>query len=161
ERIRAVKADRRIHLGPGLTFLFENSDTMLYQVQEMLRAESITADELIQHEIDTDNDLIGDRGELDCTLLIEIDDPSARDQALRRWHDLPETLYSETVGGRRIPARFDPRQVGEQRISSVHYLKFSLGDQIPAGIGSTHPEFDASVRLEPRQAAALAADLIA
>src|SRR5690606_7249561 len=75
-KILAQKADRRIHLGPVLTFLFENHDTVLYQVQEMLRAEGIDAEPHIQHEIDTYNELLGERGDLGCTLLVEIDDAS-------------------------------------------------------------------------------------
>src|SRR5262245_3415147 len=74
-RILDEKAKRRVHVGEHLTFLFESTDTILYQVQEMMRLEQTVRESEIQHEIDTYNQLLGDAGELGCTLLIEIDDP--------------------------------------------------------------------------------------
>ena len=156
----AQKQDRRIHLGPYLTFLFENHDTILYQVQEMIRTEGIDGEPAIQHEIDTYNELLGDRGELGCTLLIEISDDEERPGLLARWTNLPETIYMTTQGGERSPAQFDPRQVGTDRISSVQYLKFAIGDRILQRIGCSHPDFELEVELEPRQIAALSKDLV-
>ena len=158
--VLAQKDVRRLHVGSYLTFLFENHATVLYQIQEMIRAESLTREADIQHEMATYNELLGDRGELGCTLLIEIDDPATRAELLARWKDLPETLYIETQGGMRVPAQFDPRQVGESRISSVHYLKFRLGDQVPAKVGCSHPEIAAETVLNAQQIAALCQDLI-
>lgn len=60
------KEPRRIHLGEYLTFLFENTDTVRYQIQEMMKAEQIVKEEAIQHEIDTYNELLGSKGELGC-----------------------------------------------------------------------------------------------
>jgi Protein of unknown function (DUF3501) len=154
------KDKRRIHVGSFLTFLFENHDTVLYQIQEMLRAENITSEPEIQHEMDTYNELLGEKSELGCTLLIEIDDPAKRAELLARWRDLPNTLYIETQGGKRVPAQFDSRQVGQGRISSVHYLKFKVGDQVPAKVGCSHPDIAAEAVLTPEQAAALCRDLL-
>jgi len=154
------KDKRRVHVGSFLTFLFENHDTVLYQIQEMLRAENTTSEPEIRHEMDTYNELLGDRGELGCTLLIEIDDAAKRAELLARWIDLPKTLYIETQSGARVPAHFDPRQVGDGRISSVHYLKFKVGDQVPLKVGSSHPEIAAETTLTPDQTAALVRDLI-
>ena len=67
-RIIALKNIRRIKLGPRVSLVFENRDTMKFQVQEMCRIEHIVDDELVQQEIDVYNDLlpegqaIGDRG---------------------------------------------------------------------------------------------------
>ena len=154
------KDKRRIHVGSYLTFLFENHDTVLYQIQEMIRAENITKEPEIRHEMETYNELLGERGELGCTLLIEIDDPARRAELLARWKDLPGSVYVETQNGARIPAEFDPRQVGEGRISSVHYLKFRIGDQVPRKVGCSHPEVAAEAVLTPEQTAALCQDLM-
>ncbi|HET9943452.1 MAG TPA: DUF3501 family protein [Terriglobia bacterium] len=154
------KDKRRIHVGSYLTFLFENHDTVLYQIQEMIRAENITKEPEIRHEMETYNELLGERGELGCTLLIEIDDPARRAELLARWKDLPGSVYVETQNGVRIPAEFDPRQVGEGRISSVHYLKFRIGDQVPRKVGCSHPEVAAEAVLTPEQTAALCQDLM-
>lgn len=158
--VLAQKDLRRIHVGSYLTFLFENHATVLYQIQEMIRTENLTREAEIQHEIDTYNELLGDKGELGCTLLIEIDDPAKRAELLSRWKGLPETLYVETQNGTRVPAKFDARQVGENRISAVHYLKFRLGDQVPAKVGCGFPEIASEAALTPQQVAALCADLL-
>src|SRR5688572_25594388 len=92
-RILEEKQKRRVHLGEHLTFLFESTDTVLYQVQEMMRLEQTVREAEIQHEIDTYNQLLGEEGELGCTLLIEIDDAAERARKLAAWLGLPEHLY--------------------------------------------------------------------
>jgi hypothetical protein len=158
-RILEVKAVRRIHVGPVLTFLFENRETIRYQVQEMMLAERIVREADIQHELETYNEVLGGPGELGATLLIEIDDPGVRDEVLRRWLDLPGHIYARLEDGRRIRPRFDPRQVSEGRLSSVHYLKFPVEGHRPVAIGCDHPELTAEAVLTPEQRQALGEDL--
>ncbi len=153
-----AKALRRIHVGP-LTFLFENRETTRYQVLEMLRAERLFRDEEIAHELDTYNELLGGPGELGCSLLIEIADPAERDRKLRAWLKLVEHLYVKTAGGAKVRARFDPRQVGEDRLSSVQYLKFDVKGAAPVAVGSDLPGLAAETILSPEQHEALARDL--
>ena len=62
--ILEAKAPRRVHVGGALTFLFENTDTIRYQVQEMVRAERMTREPDIRHELETYNELLGGQGEL-------------------------------------------------------------------------------------------------
>jgi len=157
--VMKLKDVRRVHLGDALTLLFETRDTVRYQVQEMMRAEQIVKEQDILHEIETYNELLGGPGELGCTLLIEIDDPAERDRRLREWKDLTNHLYVEVEGGERIRASFDPRQVGEERLSSVQYLKFSTGGRVPVAVGADHPALTATAELSPAQKQALASDL--
>jgi uncharacterized protein DUF3501 len=153
-----AKRRRRVHAGP-LTFLFENAVTARYQVQEMIRAERITREEEIRHELETYNELLGGKGELGVSLLIELTDPVERDQRLREWLALPEHLYLKLADGRKIRARFDPRQVGEDRLSSVQYLKFDVGGEVPVAAGADLAGFSTEAALEPEQREALRADL--
>ena len=81
QRIIELKRTRRVALGPILTILFENTDTMRWQVQEMARAERMLRDDQLAHEVDTYNGLIPDAGELSGTLFITI---SAND-GLDEW----------------------------------------------------------------------------
>ena len=159
EAMLAVKAPRRVHLGDALTFLFENRDTVRYQVQEMVRAERMVDEEAIAHELETYNELLGRQGELGAALLIEIDDPAERAVKLSDWMGLPGSLYVKTGSGRRVKATFDARQVGEERLSSVQYLKFDTGGEAPVAVGSDHPRLVAEVLLTPEQRQALTADL--
>ncbi len=150
---------RRVHLGSELTFLFENPDTVRYQVQEMIRAERIVKEADIQHELDTYNELLGGAGELGCTLLIEIDDPAERGQKLERWLELPKHIYARGEDGRKAFASFDDRQIGETRLSSVHYLKFDVQGQVPLAIGCDLAELKGEAQLSPETRAALFRDL--
>lgn len=157
--IMKLKEARRVHVGGVLTFLFETRDTIRYQVQEMMRAEQIVKEKDILHEIETYNELLGGPGELGCTLLIEIDDPAERDRRLREWRELPSHLYVQVEGGEKVRATFDPRQVGDARLSSVQYLKFATGGRPPTAVGTDHPELIAGTELSAAQRQALASDL--
>ena len=158
KRILEEKAKRRIHVGEHLTFLFESTDTMLYQVQEMMRLEQTVRESEIQHEIDTYNQLLGDEGELGCTLLIEIDNQVERDAKLKAWLDLPAHLYLKLEGGQLVRAVWDTAQV-DTRLSSVQYLKFAVGSQPPVAIGSDHPALKVETTLTPAQRETLGLDL--
>lgn len=156
--VLAVKARRRVHLGP-LTFLFENADTVRYQVHEMARAERLYREEELQHELDTYNELLGGPGELGCSLLVELADPAERDARLRAWRALPDHLYARLADGRRVRPRFDRRQVGADRLSSVQYLKFPVGDAPPVALGVDLPGLTLETALADDQRRALAEDL--
>jgi hypothetical protein len=155
----AVKAARRVHVGPWLTLLFENRETVRYQVQEMTLTERIVKEADIRHELETYNELLGGPGELGATLLIEIDDRAEREVKLRRWLDLLGHLYARLESGALVRPSFDPRQVGEDKLSSVHYVKFAVKGQVPLALGCDHPEIAAETTLTPEQRAALAEDL--
>jgi hypothetical protein len=154
-----AKRVRRVHVAEVLTFLFENTATMRYQIQEMVRAERLGGEPEIRHELETYNELLGGKGELGVSLLIELPEPAERDRKLRDWVALPRHLYVETEDGARVRARFDPRQVGEDRLSSVQYLKFDVGGRVPVAVGSDLPQLPGRTALSPEQRAALAADL--
>lgn len=163
EEIRAgileAKRVRRVHVAGVLTFLFENPATVRYQVQEMIRAERMTREADILHELETYNELLGGRGELGCSLLIEIPEPAERDRKLRAWLGLLDHLYVKLEDGGKVRPSFDPRQVGEDRLSSVQYLKFDVRGQAPVAVGSDHPQLAGETVLDAEQRAALAADL--
>ena len=92
-RALAAKELRRVELGLFLCFLFENRDTVLYQVQEMMRVERIVREGDIQHELATYNELLGREGALGCTLLIGVPDEAERARRLSAWLDLNPTLF--------------------------------------------------------------------
>jgi len=158
-RILALKKARRIHAGEHLTFLFENRDTVRYQIQEMMRVERMVKEAAIQHEIDTYNELLGDGGELGCVLLVEITDPTERDATLKAWMGMQAHWYVRLGDGRRVYATFDPRQVGDTRLSSVQYLKFATGGEVPVAVGCDWPAHTVEAVLDDAQRAALAEDL--
>ena len=160
EKIMKIKDLRRINVGGVLFYLFENSDSVRYQIQEMIRVERIVKETDILHEIKTYNELLGNSGELGCTLLIEIDDSEERQEKLIQWLDLPNHLYLSLKDGSRIRASFDERQIGDSRLSSVQYIKFDTGGKTPFAIGSDLPLLKAETTLTVEQQKALSEDLL-
>ncbi len=166
-RIIALKKARRVALGDLMTLVFENLDTVRFQIQEMARAERMMRDEQIAHEVETYNDLLPDPGELSATLFVEIDDPDA----LREW--LPKLVglqhhVSIEVGGERSPAW----EVDEERLTredsittTVHYIRFAFTPEQqaafvagPVTLRIDHPAYQAEIELGADTRAALAAD---
>jgi len=154
-----IKALRRIHLGPHLTILFENRDTVRYQIQEMMRIEQIVREDTIRHELDTYNELLGGPGELGATLLVELEDSALRAVRLAEWRDLPGRIYVRLGDRSRAFARFDARQVVEDKLSSVQFLKFDCGGKTPVAVGTDFPPLAVEAVLTEAQRRALAADL--
>lgn len=159
DKVMQAKAPRRVHIGDYLTLLFENHLTMQYQIQEMVRTERMVKESDIQHEIDTYNEVLGGEGEFGCTLLIEIDDPAIRDVKLKEWWALPEKMYLLLEDGTRILATFDERQRGDDRVSSVQYLKFNTGGRVPVAVGVGLPTLQSETELSPEQRRSLEEDL--
>ena len=157
--VMAAKAKRRVHVAGVLTFLFENTATIRYQIQEMVRAERMSREEEIRHEIETYNELLGGPGELGCSLLIEIPEPAERDRRLREWLPLIGHLYAKLPDGGKVRATYDPRQVGTDRLSSVQYLKFDVKGEVPVALGTDFPALTGETALTPEQREALRQDL--
>jgi hypothetical protein len=155
----AAKDQRRVHLGAQLTFLFENRETIRYQVLEMVRAEQMVREADIQHELDTYNAVLGAEGELGCTLLIEITDAQERAVLLRRWRHLPEHIFLVCADGTRVKASFDQTQMSEDKLSSVQFIKFELGRRTPAALVCDLPELALEAVLDDATRQALLADL--
>jgi hypothetical protein len=125
-RVIAEKKTRRVSVGPHASVVFENRDTVLLQIQEMLRTERITRPSAVQHEVDTYNELLPGKDELSFSLMIEIVDKVERDQFLVAAAGLESHVWL-CVGGEKLPAR-SLRRDGEQqgRTTAVHYMKVAL-----------------------------------
>ena len=159
-RIFEVKRPRRIHLGDHLTFLFENHDTIRYQIQEMVRTERIVRESSIREEIDTYNQTLGGSGHLGCVLLIEIEEEARRKPLLEEWMGLQEHIFVELADGTGVYAKYDPAQVGDRRLSAVQYLTFNVADG-PVALGCDLPALEGTVALDEGQRSALGEDLAA
>ncbi len=160
-RANAMRAKdlRRIHAGENLTFLFENTETVRYQILEMVRAEKMVKEADILHEIKTYNELIGENGGLGCTLLVEIADATERAEKLTKWVGLPEKLYLKFADGSKAFAQVDERQNEDEKISSVQFLKFDCGGKTPVAIGCEHSALNVETDLSDEQREALGEDL--
>jgi hypothetical protein len=128
-----VKRDRRIEVGPFVTFYFENFTTMLAQVQEMLHVER-GGEAQIGGELEAYNPLIPQGSELIATMMIEIDEPARRAATLAKLGGIEECVWLQ-IGPERItasPADYADRTTPDGKTSSVHWLRFRF---TPAQIG--------------------------
>lgn len=163
--VMALKDRRRIRVGDHLTFLFENHDTVRYQIQEMLRIERIAKPEEIAHEVATYNELIPGPDELSASLLVEYETPAERAVRLRELLGLERHIWLVVEGQTPAPAVFDSRQISTDRISSVQYIKFRLTPEqaaaFPRGakIVVDHPHYRAERALSQAELQELAQDL--
>ena len=92
-------------------------------------------------------------------MLIEIEDPAGRAEKLAEWLALPNHVYVRLDDGQRIRPSYDDRQRGDDRLSSVQYLKFAVGDRAPVAVGIDLPGVEVETPLTAEQRAALAKDL--
>jgi hypothetical protein len=167
-RVIELKSHRRVALGPLMTLVFENRDTVRFQVQEMLRAERIVQPEKVQHELDVYNELLPGPGQVAATLFIEITDQARIQEVLDGFVGLDEPgKLVLAVGPGTYPALFAPGQSREDRISAVHYIRFPLGAEGRAALASgagaalavAHGGYEARQVLAPETVAALVRDL--
>lgn len=136
-RIIELKRVRRVAVGPLVTLVFENRDTVRFQIQEMARVEKMSSDEQILGELAVYNALIPEPGELSATLFVELTDEGS----LREW--LPKLVgieravelhIGEPGSGavvRSVPEAGHAEQLTREEVtSSVHYLRFALGPDL-------------------------------
>ncbi len=97
-QVLAHKSQRRLAVGPNMTWCFEDRLTIQYQVQEMLRAEKVFEPAGIQEELDAYNPLIPDGGNWKATLLLEFPDEAVRRAQLMQLRGGGGTLLG--AGGR-------------------------------------------------------------
>ena len=127
QQIIALKKRRRIEVGPLVTLLFENRETLKSQIQEMVRAERIFDESKIQDELDVYNTILPQPGELSATLMIEITDDDRIKTILDSFQgiDRADTL-SLRVGSEAAYAQFEAGHSKEDKISAVHFIRFSV-----------------------------------
>jgi hypothetical protein len=167
-RLIEQKQRRRVAVGDHMTLVFENHDSVLLQVQEMLRTERISDERAIAHELETYNELIPAHGCLSATQFIEYEDKDERARMLQRFASL-RTAMQLCIGDDVFVARF-ATHFGEEldRLPAVNYLTFEPGTaqaprlldpSVSARIEVTHPDYPVRVELDPAVRAELAHDL--
>ena len=160
-----AKKQRRVTVGPYITFVFENRLTVKFQVQEILRAERITDPGGIADELEGFNSMLPRRGELSATLLIELTGTDAEVKAqLRKLYGIGQHLWLE-VAGKRLRGTMEPgREEPSRGAAAVQYVRFAVPDaqallQGPAALSIDHPEYSHRLELPEAVRRSLAQDL--
>lgn len=149
-RVVDLKKNRRLAVGNLMTLVFENRETVLFQIQEMVRIERMVKESAIQNEIDTYNVLIPNENELSATMLIEIQEINKIKEMLDTLVGLPRNCVWIELGDNKIFATFDVEQSDEDRISAVQYIKFAFtprqielfkNSNVPVILKVDHPNY--------------------
>jgi hypothetical protein len=165
-----LKKRRRIGVGPIVTLVFENRDTIRFQIQEMARVEKLISDAAIETELRIYNPLIPDPGSLCTTMFIELTD----DVEMREW--LPKLVGIETcieirlANGDVVSCVVDPdhaqQLTREDTTAAVHYVHFTFTpDQITelsqggARLAVAHANYQHEAELTDASVSELLADL--
>jgi len=122
------KKNRTVHIGPNVTWIFEDRLTIQYQVQEMLRVERIFEEVGIRDELNAYNPLIPDGSNWKATFLVEFVDVEQRRQALIKLKDIEHHCWVQVAGFDRVAgiADEDMERSNEEKTSAVHFLRFEL-----------------------------------
>lgn len=166
----ALKRRRRVHVGLFVTFLFENRDTIRFQIQEMARVEKLTTDDDIQVELDTYNPMIPDAGQVCATMFIEL----TTDEQMREWltklAGVENAVRLVLSDGTEIAAIIDEQHseglTRDHVTAAVHYLRWEFSpEQVaafaagPVQLRIDHPEYLEVVELSDATHAELLNDL--
>ena len=156
EEVMAHKRDRRLPLGTNATLFFEDTKTMQYQVQEMLRIERIFEAEGIQEELDAYNPLIPDGSNWKATFMVEFPDVEERQAMLARLVGIEDCIWLQVGESERIRpvADEDLERSDDEKTSAVHFLRFELAqeqvqalkDGAPLAAGIDHDAYQVETR---------------
>ena len=163
-----VKKLREVHLGEHIRMIFENKQTVQYQVQEMLRIEKIFESSEIQDELDVYNALVPNGANLKATMMIEYSDVAERIVALTELIGVEKSIYFQ-VGNheRAFPiCNEDLERETDVKTSAVHFMRFEFTQEMIhdfiAGsaikVGSTHPNYDYEMTLDTEAQKVLSGD---
>ena len=174
-RVIDLKRVRRVPVGEHLSFVFENRDTVLFQIQEMCRVERITDDARVQDELDVYNALLPGPGELSATLFIEITDKDQIQAVLDRFIgidaggvDVGPTVWIQVGREFAVPGEFEAGHSDEEKgkLSAVHFVRFAFPPEAVRAFASSpvhlvvdHPAVRARVELPAETKAELLRDL--
>ncbi|GAB4522981.1 MAG: hypothetical protein Tsb0020_41410 [Haliangiales bacterium] len=167
KRVIELKKPRRVIVGDRVSLVFENRHTLLFQIEEILRAESLTTDAEIQAEIDVYNPLLPTEDSLSATLFIELPADIDARRELDQLIGLDEHVVLH-VGPHAIRAAFEPGRSTGERISAVQYTRYPLSSEAkaalltpntPLALEIDHPNYAHRVALGEDTRASLAADV--
>jgi len=169
QKVIAHKKNRRLPIGPHAALYFEDTLTMQYQIQEMLRIERIFEAEGIQEELDVYNPLIPDGSNWKATFMMEYDNPDERRVALQQLVGVEEAIWIQVLDFDRVHpiANEDLERSTPDKTASVHFLRFELSPAMAAAVkqgaavlaGIDHPNYNLQTTIPQPILASLAQDL--
>lgn len=123
---RYLERYRRVRIGPKLTLVFENRQTLWFRVQEVVRIARLAEPDEVQMELSLYNRLLPGNNLLQAALLIEIADQSKLVDELTPWRHLTGDQLRLQVGALTIPSRLVTCRPEDRAIGSAHWVQFAI-----------------------------------
>jgi len=123
---RYIDRYRRVRIGPRLTLIFENRQTLWFRVQEILRVARLAESGQVQQELNLYNRLLPGRNLLQAALLIEIADETQLSQEMSAWRDLEGEHLCLRVGHESFPSTLVTCRPEDRCIGTAHWVQFAL-----------------------------------
>src|SRR5438270_3990299 len=119
---------RRVRIGPRVTLLFENRQTLWFRLQEVLRVARLAEAARVQEELDLYNDLLPGRGQLQAAFVLEPDsDAASPTQGLTTWQELPGEALRLHLGRQQLAATLRTCRPEDRCIGAAHWVQFAVG----------------------------------
>ena len=157
-----------MHLGGHIRLIFENRQTVQYQIQEMLRIEKIFESSEIQDELDVYNALVPDGSNLKATMMIEYSDVAERIVALSKLIGVEKSIYFQVGDHEKVfpICNEDLERETDVKTSAVHFMRFEFNQKMiedfiagsPIKFGSEHSNYDCEITLDSQSQKVLSED---
>jgi hypothetical protein len=142
---------RRVRVGPRVTLLFENRQTLWFRVQEVLRVARLAEPARVQQELDVYNRLLPGPDRLQAALLIDVADEARLSEELGAWRDLRGEDVPLVVGGREFPADLVTSRPEDRAIGAAHWVQYVLDEEGRALLADFDRPATVAVRLDGYQ----------
>src|SRR5262249_30201118 len=121
---------RRVRVGPQVTFVFENRQTLWFHMQELLRIARLGDPLRVQQELDWYNRLLPGRDRLQAALVIDVPEGPAWAERGRFWQDLAGDDLRMCVGEMKVPARLATCRPEDRCAGTTHWLEFTMAHDV-------------------------------
>jgi hypothetical protein len=126
--VRYLDRYRRVRVGPRLTLVFENRQTMRFRLQEVLRVARLSDPVRVQQELDVYNRLLPSRGRLQAALLVEVNEDEDLNAVLAPWRAFRGEQLRLRLGGAAVPAELVTHRAEDLAVGAAHWVQFALDD---------------------------------
>jgi hypothetical protein len=114
---------RRVRVGPQLTLVFENRQTLWFRVHELVRVARLAEPGLLRAELAVYNRLLPGRDHLQAALLIDVPDGVPLSEALAPWRGLAGDAVRLRLGDRSLPAALLTDRPEDHCVGAAHWLR--------------------------------------
>jgi Protein of unknown function (DUF3501) len=117
---------RRVRVGPRVTLLFENRQTLWFRVHEVLRVARLAEPAQVQQQLDCYNQLLPGRDRLQAALLIDVDDEARLREELAPWQAFQGSDLRLRIGDAAFPATLVTCRPEDLCLGAAHWVQFAL-----------------------------------